>query len=348
MKKLALLLACIMVFASLAVLSVSASEATYTAVYVENAPVIDGVRDAAWDAAITLEAAVAEEYNTGLAIPPTFSIMHDDTYIYTLMVYEDLNGTIAQPATYDGVEHEIGGESSMFAFIDDMGNQQEFMFTGPAIADGSYSTGVYINVLTKWVKNLTSVKEGEEGCQSRATRSNDVIVWETRLPKEVIGEFDEDLRLEVFIYDAGAPNIWGLEEFAWAANEGVSIHDYKHILDQENFGTLILAAAGETVEQPVETEPVETEPTETEPEETEPVETEPVETEPVETEPEETKPEAVEPNETEKEDEPAVTTDATEEPADSAFPVVPVIIAAVAVLAIVVVVIVLAKKKKAK
>ena len=221
----------------------------------------------------------------------------------------------------------------MFAFIDDMGNQQEFMFTGPAIADGSYSTGVYINVLTKWVKNLTSVKEGEEGCQSRATRSNDVIVWETRLPKEVIGEFDEDLRLEVFIYDAGAPNIWGLEEFAWAAHEGVNIHDYKHVLDQENFGTLILAAVGETVEQPVETEPVETEPTETEP---------------VETEPEETKPGTAAPNETEKEDGPAVTTDATEEPADSAFPVVPVIIAAVAVLAIVVVVIVLAKKKKAK
>lgn len=52
MKKLALLFACIMVFASFATLSASADFATYTAAYAEEKPVIDGKSDdAAWEVA---------------------------------------------------------------------------------------------------------------------------------------------------------------------------------------------------------------------------------------------------------------------------------------------------------
>ena len=351
MKKLSLLLACIMVFASLALLNVSASDASYIAAYAATAPVIDGVLDSAWDAAYYETADVAKSNNMGTTMPPKFKVMHDDMYVYVLMEYEDLNGVIQQDGKHYGEPWKVGSETAIFAFIDDTGNQQEYMFTSPDNVEGALSTNVYINVLRTWVKNLANADEGADGFFAWAVRSNDIIVWEMRIPKEEIGDFDDDLLMEVHCNDSGAPKAWSMEDYAWAAYSN-DVHDYKQLLDPENFGTLLFAAQGETVEPPVETEPVETEFVDTiyvEPEETEPVETEFVETEPTETEPEETEPAKDEPKDEPKDekDEPVVTdkTDDTAEPA--AFPVVPVVIAAVVVLAIIIVVVVL-KKKKAK
>lgn len=351
MKKLSLLLACIMVFASFALLNVSASDASYIAAYAETAPVIDGVLDSAWDAAYYETADVAKTYNMGTTMPPKFKVMHDDMYVYVLMEYEDLNGVIQQDGKHYGEPWKVGSETAIFAFIDDTGDQKEYMFTSPDNVEGALSTNTYVNVLRKWVKNLRNAEEGTDGFFAWAVRSNDVIVWEMRIPKEDIGDFDEDILMEVHCNDSGAPQAWSMEDYAWAAYTN-DIHDYRQLLDPENFGTLLFAAQGEKVEPPVETEPVETEEfvdtIYVEPE-TDPVEDEPTENEPTETEPTETEPAKGEPKDEPKDekDEPTVTdkTDDTAEPA--AFPVVPVVIAAVVVLAIIIVVVVL-KKKKAK
>ena len=358
MKKLTLLLACIMVFASIAAVSVSAADASYTAAYAASAPVIDGkADDAVWTTAVTATAAGVMGSNTGTATAPTFKILHDDTYIYALVQYADPNGTIEANGFVDAVNGKnnqpVGNDYVAFLFVDADGMQKTYILSAPAEADGSVSMNLYHSDYRKWHCNIGpgegggtcgyfQVAEEEEGPRAVAVRTlgangASTIVFELRLLKEMVGNIDDTVAFELYFNDAALVNgasLWTIEAFSWAQK----FFDHWSYLDNTtNYGTLILAAEGE----PVETEPVETEPAETEPVETEPVETEPVETEPVETEPVETEPVETEPTETE----PSTTAaDDAEEPA--AFPVVFVVIGVVVVLAIIAAVIALKKKKQ--
>ena len=242
MKKLTLLLACIMVFASIAAVNASAA-ATYNAPYATTAPVIDGKADAVWNTATAATMSVLCAGNTGSATARIFKVMHDETYLYLFMQYTDTNGTIAQQTTLNGEPFTVGAESAMFAFIDDEGKQQEFMFTGPAEPDGSYSMNVYVQEYKAWQKNLANVAEGEEGFRSYALRTGNQIVFEMRLPKAEIGTMDNTILMEAYIYDSGAPEVWGIEQFAWAATEEIFSYNYIKNKNTANFGTITLAAA---------------------------------------------------------------------------------------------------------
>ena len=242
MKKLTLILACIMVFASIAAVNASAA-VTYNAPYATTAPTIDGKADAAWNAATAATMSVPDAGNTGSATAPIFKVMHDETYLYLFMQYTDTNGTIAQQTKLNGEPFTVGAESIMFAFIDDEGKQQEFMFTGPAEPDGSYSMNVYVQEYRTWKRNLANVGEGEEGFVSHALRTGDQIIFEMRLPKAEVGTMDNTVLMEAYLYDSGAPSAWGCEEFGWAATESITSYNYIKTQNTANFGTITLAAA---------------------------------------------------------------------------------------------------------
>ena len=370
MKKLALLLACIMVFASIAVVSVSAADNVYAAPYTTTEPKMTGnayqnETKAIWDLATWTAMSNGAERNMGGDGVPQFKVLHDANNIYVVVEYKDTD------PVYPTNNENKAADSMMIAFYkngteDKCFGGHDYYFGAnenekAALCQNHVVYHIPLNQEPNGIQNAgecgktvnwgnTLSGKGEETGTDYAFRSNyadGITSWEIRIPKSVLGTFTNEIGMEIQYGEVGLAcpegpvDNWSYNSYVWS---GDGFRATKALFeDTATYGTLQLLAEGEAAPTPVETEPVETEPVETEPVETEPVETEPVETEPVETEPKET-----EAKETEKADEPAVTTDATEEPAGNAFPVIPVVIAAVVVLAIVIVAIVLAKKKKAK
>jgi hypothetical protein len=256
MKKLTLLLACIMVFASIASVCVSASDVSYTAAYAATKPVIDGkADDAAWAQATATSIAGTKNTNTGNATAPTLKMMHDETYVYALVTYTDTNGTIEGNGYVDAVNGKnnepVGNEFVWFAFADADGKQASFVFNAPAGTDGSVSMNLYHSEFRTWHCNVgnnggkcgfTQVENDEEGARAVALRSNNTIVWELRLLKSMVGNVGSSLGMEIYFSDSAVvngENIWTIEGFDWAQKV---VGNHSHIDDISNYGKLTLAA----------------------------------------------------------------------------------------------------------
>ena len=364
MKKLALLLACIMVFASIAVVSVSAADNVYAAPYTTTEPKMTGNAyqndtKAIWDLATWASISNGAERNMGGDGVPQFKVLHDANNIYVVVEYKDMDPVYPTNnenkaadsmmiAFYkNGTEDKCSGGHSYYFGTNEDANaalcQNHVVYHIPlnSEANGIQSAGECGKTVS-WGNTLSG--KGEETGTDYAFRSNHadgITSWEIRIPKSALGTFTNEIGMDIQYGEVslacpeGPVENWSYNSYVWSGDGNRATKALFE--DTATYGTLQLLAEGEAAPTPVETEPVETEPVETEPTETEPVETEPTETEPVETEP----------KETEKANEPTVTTDAVEEPAGSAFPVIPVAIAAVVVLAIIILVVVL-KKKKAK
>ena len=262
MKKLTLLLACIMVFASIAAVSASAADASYTAAYAASDIVIDGkADDAAWATATKATAAGVKGSNTGTATAPTFKILHDDTYIYALVEYADPNGTIEGKGYVDAVEGKndqlVGNDYVTFAFVDADGVQKSYTFNAPNMEDGAVSMNLYHSDFRKWHCNIgkgnsaacgyTQVAQEEEGPRAVAVRTlgangASTVVFELRLTKEMVGNIDNTLAFDLYFNDAALVNgesKWTIEAFSWAQ---ASFGDWSYLDNTANYGTLNLAA----------------------------------------------------------------------------------------------------------
>ena len=215
----------------------------YTAVYAKTRPSIDGKgNDAAWATATEVTAAGEKtSSNTGTATPPTFKIMHDDNYVYTLAQYNDPNGTIDEGKG-------VGNDYIVVAFSDKNGAQREFFFSAPVMAEGSTSSNAWCAIQGKWVFNCKSVADDEEGFRAWAVRTgedpaNTTVVWEMRIPKADIGSLDDIVGIEMYLNDSamrGEEKLWTIEAFAWARN---SFNHYDDILHNVgSYGALVFEA----------------------------------------------------------------------------------------------------------
>ena len=262
MKKLTLLLACIMVFASIAAVSASAADASYTAAYAASDIVIDGkADDAAWATATKATAAGVKSSNTGAATAPTFKILHDDTYIYALVEYVDPNGTIEGKGYVDAVneanDQPVGNDYVAFLFVDADGVQKTYIFNAPAMADGAVSMNLYHSNFRNWHCNIgngksaacgyTQVANEEEGPRAVSVRTlgangASTVVFEMRLLKEMVGNIDDSVAFELFFNDAALVNgesLWTIEAFSWAQ---AAFDHWSYLDNTANYGTLNLAA----------------------------------------------------------------------------------------------------------